>query len=222
MERFEDILTEASEQLNLSLGDGEKALFRQYCDELLFWNRSIALVSVKSPLDIPVKHFIDSLTVLPFIDRKDAKLLDIGSGAGFPGIPLKIVIKPLMITLVESSRKKSSFLKTVVRKLDLRDVTIINERVESISGEKGPRGSFDIVISRATFKLRELIERSEPFLSPDGILIAMKGKNTTTELRESSSLAQQKGFALPECHDIELPLTGHKRKILLFKKLPRN
>jgi 16S rRNA (guanine527-N7)-methyltransferase len=222
MDRFEDILKEASEKINLPLGDGEKALFSQYRDELIFWNKTISLVSLKSPLDIPVKHFIDSLTVLHFIEKKASRLLDLGAGAGFPGIPLKIVAKPLKLTLVESSRKKASFLKNVTRKLDLDDVTIINERVESILEEKDHRGSYDIVISRATFKLPELIERGEPFLSSRGTLIAMKGKNTAIELKESSGLASKKGLAPPECHDIELPITGHKRKILLFKKLPQN
>jgi 16S rRNA (guanine527-N7)-methyltransferase len=222
MDRFEDILAEASEKINLPLGDGEKELFTQYCKELLFWNKSISLVSVKSALDIPVKHFIDSLTVLTFIEKTSSRLLDLGSGAGFPGIPLKIVLKTLKLTLVESSRKKASFLKNVARKLDLDDVTIINERVESILGEKAHYQSYDIVISRATFKLPELIERATPFLSTGGTLIAMKGKNTDIEIRESTGLAMKKGLALPECHDIELPITGHKRKILLFKKLPRN
>ncbi|MBW2637314.1 MAG: 16S rRNA (guanine(527)-N(7))-methyltransferase RsmG [Deltaproteobacteria bacterium] len=222
MDRFEDILTEASEKINLPLGDGEKALFTQYCEELIFWNKSISLVSVKSPLDIPVKHFIDSLTVLQFIEKKSSRLLDLGSGAGFPGIPLKIVLKPLKLTLVESSRKKASFLKNVARKLDLDDVTIINERVESLLEGKDHRGSYDIVISRATFKLPELIERGAPFLSSGGTLIAMKGKNTAIEIEEATGLALKNGLALPECHDIELPMTGHKRKILLFKKLSRN
>jgi 16S rRNA (guanine527-N7)-methyltransferase len=222
MGRFEDILAEASGKINVPLGDGERTLFTKYYEELIFWNKSISLVSVKSPLDIPIKHFIDSLTVLHFIQRKSSRLLDLGSGAGFPGIPLKIVVKPLKLTLVESSRKKASFLKNVARKLDLDDITIINERVESIMGEKDHRGSYDIVISRATFKLPELIDKGEPFLSSGGTLIAMKGKNTDIELRESSGLALKKGLALHECHDIELPITGHKRKLLLFKKLPQN
>ena len=222
MEKFGDILTEASEKINIPLSKGEKALFNKYYEDLIFWNKSISLVSVKSPLDIPVKHFIDSLTVLNFIQKKSSRLLDLGSGAGFPGIPLKIALKPLKLTLVESSRKKASFLKNLTRKLDLDNVTIVNERIESIMGENYHRGSYDIVISRATFKLPELIEKGEPFLSFGGTLIAMKGKNTDIELRESSDLALKKGLALPECHDIELPITGHKRKILLFKKLPRN
>jgi 16S rRNA (guanine527-N7)-methyltransferase len=220
MDKFGDILTEASEKINLQLTDGETALFTKYYEELIFWNRSISLVSVKSPLDIPVKHFIDSLTVLDFIQEKASRLLDLGSGAGFPGIPLKIVLKPLKLTLVESSRKKASFLKNVTRKLDLDDITIINERIESIMGKNDHRGSYDIVISRATFKLPELIEKGAPFLSSGGTLIVMKGKNTDIEVSESSSLALKKGLALPEFHDIELPITGHKRKILLFKKLP--
>ncbi|MEA3470446.1 MAG: 16S rRNA (guanine(527)-N(7))-methyltransferase RsmG [Thermodesulfobacteriota bacterium] len=221
MDKFRDILADASEKINIQLSEGEKALFNKYYKELIFWNKSVSLVSVKSPLDIPVKHFIDSLTVLNFIQKKASRLLDLGSGAGFPGVPLKIVLKPLRLTLVESSRKKASFLKNLTRKLDLYSVTIVNERIESIMGKNDHRGSYDIVISRATFKLPELIEIGEPFLSPGGTLIAMKGKKTDIEVRESSGLALKKGLALPECHDIELPITGHKRKILLFKKLPR-
>ncbi len=220
MESFEDILTIASEKINIPLGEDEKALFEKYYDELILWNKTISLVSARSPLDIPVKHFIDSLTVLPFIEKKRSRLLDLGAGAGFPGIPLKIVLKPLKLTLVESSRKKANFLKHVTRRLDLDDVTVINGRIESIAGERSHRESYDIVISRATFKLPELIEQGTPFLSPGGTLIAMKGKNTEIEVRESSDLALKKGLALPEYRDIELPITGHKRKLLLFKKVP--
>lgn len=222
METFEEILKAALEEMKLAATEGEMARFRQYYEELVFWNRSIALVSVKSPLDIPVKHLTDSLTVLKFIKKKDARLLDVGAGAGFPGIPLRIMMPSLRLTLVESSRKKASFLKNVKRKLALADIAIVNGRIESMMREIEYRGTFDYVISRATFKLPALIDIGAHFLSPRGTLIAMKGKYIDGKAKNSEDMASEKGLSLTECHDILLPVTGHKRKILLFRRLPIN
>jgi 16S rRNA (guanine527-N7)-methyltransferase len=129
-------LTEGAAQIGIHLGQTELDLFAAYHRELLLWNQRINLVSEKSSQEIVIRHFLDSLTVAPHIDRPDGLLIDIGSGAGFPGIPLAIALPGLQVMLVEASRKKSSFLSHIARTLHLEGVTVIRERVESLIGEK--------------------------------------------------------------------------------------
>ena len=221
MNDFEDILYRSSKALHLSLGERECSMLRLYHDELLFWNRKMSLVSVKTPLDLPMKHFVDSLAVVPFINNEDVgTLLDIGSGAGFPSLPIKIAINSLSVTLVDASRKKTSFLKHIIRKLCLDDVSVINGRIETLAEHEEYRGSFDMVISRASFKLPLFLELGIPFVSNGGTLIAMKGPNIKEEMVSSEAIAKQLGLYLFECHPVTLPLTGDRRSVICFKKYP--
>ena len=179
----------ASEQTELDL-------FAVYHRELLLWNRRINLVSEQSSREIVIRHFLDSLTPAPSIDRPDGLLIDLGSGAGFPGIPLRIALPGLQLTLVESSRKKTSFLSHIVRTLRLDGVTVIRERVEALIGEKALAGSFDTVLSRAAFKLPELIRMASFFLKPGGLLIAMKGPDPQEEMAEAETVSERRRHGL--------------------------
>ncbi len=212
-------LTEASHAIGVKLGKRHIALFEEYYRELLFWNAKINLVSVKSELDIPIKHFIDSLTPLKFVKNKNCSLLDIGTGAGFPGIPLKIAEDRLRVTLLDSSRKKVSFLKNIVRKLQLHNTTVINRRAELLMKDEAYRGIFDVIISRASFKLPQFLTIGEYFISPDGILIAMKGINIDEELGQAKEVSTQVGLKHVGCYKIELPVTGDRRNIVVYKKV---
>ena len=215
-----DILFQAAMAMDISLKAKELVLFETYYKELLTWNKKINLVSVRSDLDIPIKHFIDSLTLLPYIKSKTGQVLDIGSGAGFPGIPLKIALNSLTVVLLESSRKKSSFLKHIIRSLNLTDITVINNRGESLMEDETYRGRFEVVISRATFKLPQLLRIGGFFLSPNGILIAMKSKRSDEELTEAADMSQKVGLKYIASHDLTLPITGDFRKIIIYEKLP--
>ena len=150
-------------------------------EELLVWNNKFNLFSTKSDRDIIIKHFIDSLTLLPYIKYETSRVLDIGSGAGFPGIPLKIALNSLKVFLLESSRKKSSFLKHVIRSLRLTDAAVINNRTEFLMEDDTYRDYFQVVTSRATVKLPEFLQLGAFFLAPEGLLIAMKGKISDQE-----------------------------------------
>jgi 16S rRNA (guanine527-N7)-methyltransferase len=214
-------LSEASHAIGVKLGKKHIALFEEYYRELLFWNAKINLVSVKSELDIPIKHFIDSLTPLKFVKNKGSSLLDIGTGAGFPGIPLKIAEDRLRVTLLDSSRKKASFLKNIVRKLKLHETTVINRRVELLMRDEAYRGIFDVIISRASFKLPQFLTIGAYFISPGGILIAMKGINVDAELEQAERISTKVGLEHVGCYKIELPVTGDRRNVIVYKK-PRN
>jgi 16S rRNA (guanine527-N7)-methyltransferase len=214
-----DILSGAASGMGIVLQDRELALFSTYYRELLAWNKKINLVSAKSVLDIPIKHFIDSLTPLPFIMNTSGSLLDIGTGAGFPGIPMKIAVPSLKVFLLDSSRKKTSFLKHTIRTLRLDEATVIHSRIEHVMAEGTYKNSFDIIISRATFKLPALLRIGAFFLASNGIAVAMKGEKVTDELKEAMSLCETTGLAYLSCHDIRLPVTHDARKIILFKKV---
>lgn len=213
-----NILSEASEALGVHLKDRELALFSIYFTELLLWNKKMNLVSVTSDLDIPIKHFIDSLVPVLFLINRDAKLLDIGSGAGFPGLPMKIAVPSLQVFLLDASRKKTSFLKHIIRNLRLLDTTVIHKRAEDLMAGDAYRNYFDIVISRATLKLSELLRMGAFFLKPEGIVIAMKGRNMAIEWNEGANMADLSGLTFLFCRDILLPVKGDLRKIVLFKK----
>ncbi len=217
MEKLKDIISTTSGDIGINLTTREIDLLVEYYKELLLWNKKMSLVSIKSPLDIP-KHFIDSLTVTKFIKNETSKLLDVGTGAGLPGIPLKIKMEALSVTLLDSSRKKTSFLKSVIRKLDLKDISVINGRAESLVHEKGYKGGFDIVISRAAFKIPDFLTLGAQFLSDGGTLIAMKGKNADDELERAAGTIKKTSLALTCVHEIRLPVTGELRKILCFHK----
>ena len=212
------ILSDASITMGITLTDRELSMFSIYYHELLVWNEKINLISAKSAIDIPIKHFIDSLTPLPFMMKTSATMLDIGAGAGFPGIPMKIAAPSLKVFLLESSRKKASFLKHIIRTLNLDEISVIHNRAENIMADNAYRERFDIVISRAAFKLPALLRISSFFLADDGLVMAMKGKNVADEMKDAREMSDAPGFAFMSCHDIQLPGAHDIRKIVTFKK----
>lgn len=213
-----DILFTTASSLGISLSEKALLLFETYHRELLTWNKKINLVSVKSALDIPIKHFLDSLTLVPFIQDTSGQVLDIGSGAGFPAIPLKIAVNSLKISLLESSRKKTSFLKHIIRTLHLTDIPVIHNRAEYLMEDEAYRGTFTVVTSRATLKLPHFLRMGAYFLAPKGILIAMKSKRAEEELREGANVSQNLGYHYIARHDITLPITGDFRTIIIYEK----
>jgi 16S rRNA (guanine527-N7)-methyltransferase len=218
-EKLSRILSEGAGALGIALGERELSLFATYYRELLAWNKKINLISVKSDRDVVIKHFVDSLTLLPYIRSETCRVLDIGSGAGFPGIPLKIAVDSLKVSLLESSRKKSSFLKHVIRSLALTDAVVIHNRAEFLMEDETYSGYFQIVTSRATSKLPEFLRMGAFFLAPNGFLIAMKGKMSDHEQTEAAGISHRLGLEHIGSHDLTLPIIGDFRRIILYKKL---
>ena len=212
-------LSDGAETIGIRLRQTELDHFAVYYRELLLWNRRINLVSEKSSREIVIRHFLDSLTAAPSIIRRDGLLIDLGSGAGFPGIPLRIVLPELQLMLVESSRKKTSFLSHIVRTLALEGVTVVRERIEALIGEKALAGSCDTVLSRAAFKLPQLIRMASFFLKKGGILIAMKGSDPGEEIAEAEAVLAVAGMTLTACRDIPVPETDLSRKIIIYQRV---
>jgi 16S rRNA (guanine527-N7)-methyltransferase len=213
---FRSIFITAADEMGLTLTVAQLALFETYRETLLLWNSKMNLVSLPSNLDLPVRHFIDSLTLLPYLPAVPGSVLDIGSGAGLPAIPIKIVRRDLDMTLLEASRKKSSFLKEVVRKLGLRGISVLNRRLEDLLKED-PRPSFDLIVSRATLKLPDLVAQGLPLLKDGGFLAAMKGPGAEEEIAALDSL-KDVYFRIVGNYSFTLPLTGDQRNILLVDK----
>ena len=207
------VLIKAAAEIGISLSEAQLEQFRLYEQELLFWNRRVNLISMKSPLDIPVKHFTDSLTLAEFVPD-GSRLLDIGTGAGFPGMPLKILKPSISLTLVESNGRKVSFLKELARKLQVQ-AEILHSRVEDL-GEQY-RGVFDIVVSRAGLRLRELLEAGVFFKAPGGKILAMKGRDSREEEALPEGVINRLGIVLAGTRELRLPITGDGRKIYIFQ-----
>jgi len=215
-ENFRQILLDAAEEMGIDMPQDRIALLEVYRDTLLLWNSKMNLISLRSETDLPVRHVIDSLALLPFLPGGPASLLDIGSGAGFPSIPLKIFRSDLCFTLLEASRKKCSFLREVIRRLGLKDIEVMNCRLEALLS-KSPCPLFDAIVSRATFKMKDLLEGALPLLKTGGILAAMKGPSLETEKAALDSL-KTLNFRIVKDHSFTLPLTGDRRRIVLVDK----
>jgi 16S rRNA (guanine527-N7)-methyltransferase len=184
-------LIAGADRLDIELDKAQVERFQRYYGELVKWNERANLTSVTAYEEVQTRHFLDSLTVVPEISAAvlngDGKILDIGSGAGFPGLPLKIAHPELSLTLMEATAKKSAFLSHVVESLGLEDVEVVTGRAEDQAHKPKMREQFDIVISRALAKLNVLVELCLPFCSVGGLTIAQKGRDIDLELREAQT-----------------------------------
>jgi 16S rRNA (guanine527-N7)-methyltransferase len=207
--------------IGIRLGPAELDRFATYHREILLWNRRINLVSERSAREIVIRHFLDSLTPAPYLDRPEGALIDLGSGGGFPGIPLRIALPGLHLSLIEASRKKSSFLSHVVRALRLDGVDVIRERVEGLTAGEALAGRFDTLISRAAFKLPDLIRTASFFLKPGGQLIAMKGSDPQDEMEETERISEAAGMVFTACRAVRPPGADSLRKIIIYNRVFR-
>jgi len=217
MSDIRELLRSASHDIGVPLNDDAVSLFLQYCDELLFWNRKMSLTSIRSPSDIAIKHFVDSLTIVPLIPSSAVNILDVGSGAGFPGIPVKIVLQDCDITLLEPSRKKSSFLRHVIRSLSLSRISVRTDRLENLIQRDDPPPFFDVIVTRATLTLGDSF-RAAPLLTHGGRLILMKGTRDSfsTDLSNNDCPLS---LRLLTIRPLRLPLSGDERHLVLFEKI---
>jgi len=212
------LLGKNARQMNIKLGNQQLAQFDVYQNELLLWNAKTNLISENSSGEIIKRHFLDSLTALRFIPKPSAKMIDVGCGAGFPGIPLKIAQPTLELYLLETNRKKVSFLKHIIRLLNLSSVFVLHDRVENIIKTDVWKEQFDILISRATFKLSDLLPLGEFFLDPGGQFIALKGLHVEQEIKQCSQAKNQHKISQLIQHDIEADFLAAPRKIIIGKK----
>jgi 16S rRNA (guanine527-N7)-methyltransferase len=211
------LLKKGAEALKIGLSARQLEQFMEYLTLLSQWNRHVNLTGLRSSGEIIIKHFLDSLTPLLFLPEK-IRLLDLGTGAGFPGLPIKIVRPDQPVVLIEASAKKVSFLKEAVRYLKLGHVPIY----QTYLGEGPPRiketGPFEIVATRAAGKTMNLLTAADPYLRSGGKVLFMKGPKGSEEIFNLKDRILDKGFRIETPIPLTLPLSGQKRTLIFITK----
>ncbi len=199
--------TAVAADLNIHLSAGQIAQFETYLALLLDWNRRLNLTAVREPDAIRHRHFLDSLTCALVIRPVNApfSLVDVGSGAGFPGLPLKILYPEMRLTLVESVGKKARFLETVAAELGLGQTAVIVERAEALGQNEAFRERFDWAVARAVAELRVLAEYLLPLCRIGGHMLAQKGPAAAAEAALAESAVKTLGGAASKLHPVHLP-----------------
>jgi len=192
----------------------EGELFKIYSDDLLEWNKKFNLTAIIAPEEIKTKHFEDSLSLLKAIDLTDQSVIDIGAGAGFPGVPLKIKCPDIKLTLVEATKKKVEFLEHLVEALNLKDVEVIWGRAEEVAKDK--REQYDIAVSRAVAELSTLSEWCLPFVKVGGLFVAYKTSNTESEIKKAEKAIEALGGKIKEIKRLEVGII--KRSLIIIEK----
>ncbi len=209
--------------LGLDLTPAQLAAFRIYAAELAAWNEKFNLTAIKSPADVEIKHFADSLSCLLAIrstfHAPRFALIDIGTGAGFPGLPLKIVCPELKLTLVESVGKKVSFLEHLVGRLELKDVTVIKGRAEEVGQDGAHREKYDWAAARAVAEMPILLEYLLPLVKIGGRALAQKGESAPAETHGAERAAKILGGSLAQITPVELPGVVEPRYLVVFDKV---
>jgi 16S rRNA (guanine527-N7)-methyltransferase len=171
---WKTVIRDSAAELGIAVSEEQAGLFAVHAREMVFWNQRTNLTAVTDPFEMAIKHYVDSIAAIPFI-KPDASLLDVGSGGGFPGIPLKIMLPSLNVTLLEARRKRVSFLKHILRTLGFVDVGVLHDRFEETAESLPPEFGFDVIVSRAFSNLELFAAHAMPLLNPGGYLVAYKG-----------------------------------------------
>lgn len=213
------ILFEEANKNGISLSENQLEKFKIYMDFLIEYNSHTNLTAIKNPEDIMIKHFLDSIIIDKFLDfGKNNKVIDIGTGAGFPGVPIKILKENIDLTLLDSLNKRIAFLDKLSEKLDIKYSTI-HGRAEEFGRKFEYREKFDVVVSRAVAPLNILCEYTLPFVKVGCYFIALKGPDFETEFSNAENAIEALGGKLEKCENFELPYDKGARNIIIIKKI---
>ena len=214
-----DMLAQKADELGVKLQEQALDKFEIYAGLLVEWNEKINLTAIIQPDEIVIKHFIDSLTVSPFLPKGEISLIDVGSGAGFPGVPLGIIRPDIKLTLLDSLNKRLVYLKELCAALGI-PVTLIHARAEQAGRNESYREKFDVAVARAVADLPVLCEYCLPFVRIGGSFIAMKGREGDKQAEAAKGAASSLGGRLTRTHNIILENGDEtmERCLLLFDK----
>ena len=209
------------EKMGIFLTSYQMEMFRDYHSELVEWNKRINLTGINDFEEVQIKHFLDSLTVATVIRnmKKNLKIADIGTGAGLPGIPLKIVFPDMYLTLIEATLKKARFLEEVASKLRLKDIEIIAERAETVAHDIKHREKFDVAVSRAVASMPSLAEMMLPFCNIGGCCIVQKKGDINREVEQSQRAIALMGGRLREVKPVEIKELSDARWLVVIDKV---
>ena len=205
-------------KLNIEINDIQLEKLEKYYEILERENKLYNLTSITEKETVFLKHFYDSLTIVKIIDLNEQSLCDLGTGAGFPGMVLKIIFPNLKVTLIDATLKKCNFLEKVIKELSLENINVINERVEEYA--KKEREKYDIVTARAVAPLKHLLEYGVPLLKVNGVFIAMKG-NINKELVGIEIYENKLTIKITKSIEFQLPIEKSCRNLISFTKLEK-
>lgn len=206
-------------QNKIQLTQQQSHQFQRYYELLVEWNDKMNLTAITDQKEVVIKHFFDSLTpCFYFSMQKVQTLCDVGSGAGFPGIPMKILFPELHLTIVDSLKKRLTFLQTVADELDLKNISLHHDRAETFARKTEMREHFDVVTARAVAKLSVLSEYCLPLVHLGGTFIALKGSNADVEAEQADHAIKLLGGEMRRMISLELPEASGKRSLVFIGK----
>jgi 16S rRNA (guanine527-N7)-methyltransferase len=217
---MKELAQQAQEMLELRLSAAQLAALETYEAELIIWNQQMNLTAIDQPEKIRSKHFLDSMTcVLVMRDTPVVRVIDVGSGAGFPGLPLKIIYPSMHLTVVESVAKKASFCQHIVETLGLNGVEVLHERAEVIGKKEQHRQNYDWALARAVAVMPVLMEYLLPLVRLGGYALAMKGENAPAEAHQAEHAIQVLGGHLRQLVPVTLPSVEDERYLVVVDKV---
>jgi len=216
---FSDRLRTAAADFGMPLSDEQVRMFFHYQEVLLEWNQKMNLTAITDPQEIAVKHFIDSLSCLDSdVFPVGCSVVDVGTGAGFPGLPLKIYRPDIYLCLIDSLQKRTNFLQTVVKDLGMKNVEIHHLRAEEAGRQKIRRARFDVAVSRAVARLSVLCELCLPLVRVGGYFVAMKGAKFREEISEAEGAVKLLGGRIRRVKEVCLPGLEDVRAVIFIEK----
>ncbi|MBP2626771.1 MAG: Ribosomal small subunit methyltransferase [Firmicutes bacterium] len=217
---FREVLDEAAREYGVLLTEEQMVSFSRYFETLVEWNGKVNLTAITAPQDVAIKHMIDSLSCYDEeIFKNGATIIDVGTGAGFPGLPLKIFRPDLKLTLFDSLNKRILFLQAVAGILGITDIKFIHSRAEDGGKSKQLRESYDIAVSRAVARLNILSEWCLPFVAVGGYFIALKGSQYSQEVNDAQGALQSLGGEVAKIESVKLPGLDDVRAVIYIKKV---
>jgi 16S rRNA (guanine527-N7)-methyltransferase len=206
-------------EFGISIDSHKVELFKKYIAEIIRWNKEINLTAIDDEKEIIIKHFLDSISSAKFVDYSKKKVIDMGTGCGFPGLPLKIVFPDMEITFLDSSKKKMMVLDSICKSLGISGFEIISDNIENVARNSNHREHYDLVTCRALANLSTLLEYGIPLIKESGVMVIYKGPNIVEEVDNSSIALDELKSKIKEKYDITLPYSDYKRSILVVEKI---
>ncbi|MBZ9689766.1 16S rRNA (guanine(527)-N(7))-methyltransferase RsmG [Clostridium estertheticum] len=218
--KYFDIMNQSSNNEGLTFNEKKYEQFMKYKDLIKEWNEKVNLTAIKEDEEIVKKHFIDSIKVFKFQELKNAKnIIDIGTGGGFPGIPMKIIKPEINIVLLDSLNKRINFLNEVIKELQLENIKAIHGRAEDFAQEKQYREKFDVAVSRAVANLTVLSEFCIPYVKVGGYFVAMKGPAVEEEIKSSKNAIRMLGGRIEHIEKVQIEGSDLNHNLVIISKI---
>lgn len=215
-----NLLIDGCSLMGIEIDNKKVSQFQRYLSLLLEWNEKFNLTAITDPKEVIIQHFLDAISILELDFMKDGlAILDMGTGAGFPGVPIKIMLPKTKLILVDSVNKKTVFLKELVKELNLDMVEIIHARAEDLGREPTRRETYDVVVSRAVAELKVLLEYCLPFVRVNGCFVSYKGPGATDEVDNSKKAIKLLGGKEAVIEQVSVPYSDRTHMLVITKKV---